>query len=92
MGRPWASRSGRFPKVRKWTTVAVTTSPMGGHPAMFTTGLSRMISSMPTAPVGFGLAACTEPKWAQAPTARMAAAPSAASSRISRPVRPPMVR
>ena len=58
---------------------------------MFTTGLSVMISSTPTAPVGFGLAACTEPQCAQAPTAKIAAAPSAASRRISCAVRPAIV-
>ena len=57
------------------TTVAVTTSAIGGQPAMFTTGLFLMTSATPTAPVGLGRAACTLPQWAQAPTARIAAAP-----------------
>ena len=71
--------------------VAVTTSAIGGQPAMFTIGLSLMISRTPTAPVGLGRAACTLPQWAQAPSAMIAAAPSAASSRISFAVRPPIV-
>jgi len=41
--------------------VAVTVSAMGGQPAMFTTGLSVTISSVRTAPVGFGAAAWTLP-------------------------------
>ena len=71
--------------------VAVTTSPIGGQPAMFTTGLSVITFDTPTAPVGLGRAAWTLPQWAQAPMAMTAAAPFAASSRISFAVRPPIV-
>jgi hypothetical protein len=83
--------SGSRLNVRKCMIVAVTTSAIGGQPAMFTTGLSRMIRFTPTAPVGFGRAACTEPQCAHAPIAITAAAPSPASTRISCAVRPPIV-
>ena len=71
--------------------MAVTTSPIGGQPAMFTTGLSLTMVDTPTAPVGLGRAAWTLPQCAQAPMAMTAAAPAAASSRISFAVRPPIV-
>ena len=72
--------------------VAVITSPIGGQPATLITGLSVISSSTPTAPVGFGFAACTEPHTAHAPTARIAVAFSAASRSTCSDDLPPMVQ
>ena len=58
---------------------------------MLTIGLFLMTSRTPTAPVGFGRAACTLPQCAHAPSARIAAQPSAASSSTALAVRPPIV-
>src|ERR1039457_4913484 len=63
---------------------------MGGQPAMLTMGLFLITSRTPTAPVGLGRAACTLPQCAQAPRARIAAAPDAASSSTVFAVRPPI--
>jgi hypothetical protein len=68
------------------------TSPIGGQPETLTTGLSVMIASTPTAPVGFGLEAWTEPQTAQAPTARIAVAFSADSRSTCSADLPPMVQ
>jgi hypothetical protein len=57
---------------------------------MLTMGLSLMMSDTDTAPVGFGLAFGMPPKEAQEPMATMAAAPAAASFRMSTLERPPM--
>jgi|GEM_PF-2788920 len=72
--------------------VPVVTSGMAGQPGMLMIGLSVMISETPRAPVGLGLALGMPPKAAQFPTAMIAAAPSAASRRTSRLLRPPIVQ
>ena len=73
--------------------VAVITSAIGGHPAMYMIGLSLMTLWMPTAPVGLGRAALDAPEMrAGSDRDHRCSVPVAASSRISFPVRPPIVR
>src|SRR3569623_2263846 len=90
LGRPLSSSSGRLPKVRYCASTPVITTGMGGQPGMLTMGLSLTRSDTETAPVGIGLAFGLPPKDAQEPPAMTAAAPAAASFRMSTLERPPM--
>ena len=48
------------------------TSAIGGHPGTLMMGLLVITLSIGTAPVGFGLAACTHPQDAHVPQATIA--------------------
>src|ERR1700680_4327557 len=65
---------------------------MGGQPGTLMIGLLVMSFLTGLAPVGFGLAACTQPFEAQEPHATMALASSAVSSSMLRKVCPPTVQ
>src|SRR5208283_3618520 len=64
---------------------------MGGQPGTLITGLFTSFE-MGVAPVGFGLAACTQPFEAQLPQATMAAASLATVCRICSAVLPPTMQ
>ncbi len=64
---------------------------MGGQPGTLITGLSTSLE-IGVAPVGFGLAACTQPFEAQLPQATMAAASAATVCRIDSAVLPPTMQ
>src|SRR5580658_3587328 len=65
------------------------TSGIGGHPETLIMGLSPTIAVTGHAPVGLGSARGMPPKAEQVPTHTIAAAPLAASRRVSTALRPP---
>src|SRR5579863_9570838 len=72
-------------------TTDIMTSAMGGHPGTLITGLLTSLW-IGVAPVGLGLAACTQPLEAQLPHATTAAASAATSWRIDSAVLPPIMQ
>src|ERR1022692_746909 len=88
VGRPCSSRSGTVPVDTNCSNVPVITSGIGGQPETLMIGLLRIRSDTGRAPVGFGLGNGMPPNDEQVPTQMMAAAPSAASVRMSTAVRP----
>ena len=72
-------------------TTPIITSAMGGQPGTLITGLLTSFE-MGVAPVGLGLAACTQPLEAQLPQATMAAASAATVCRIDSAVLPPTMQ
>ncbi len=70
----------------------VITSAMGGQPGTLIIGLSLIMASTGTEPVGLGCAACTPPQAEQLPKVIIAAAPAADSLSISSAVRPAIVQ
>ena len=92
LGRLCSSKSGTFPVVINCSSVPVMTSGMGGQPETLMMGLSPTMEDTGHAPVGLGSAKGMPPNDAQVPTQTMAAAPLAASRKISSALRPPAVQ
>src|SRR5664279_394147 len=82
-GRRCSSRSGTAPVDTNCSSVPVITSGIGGQPETLMIGLLRIRDDTGCAPVGFGSANGMPPNDEQVPTQIMAAAPSAASVRMS---------
>ena len=78
--------------VTNCSSVPVITSGMGGQPETLMMGLSPTMADTGHASVGFGSAKGMPPKAEQVPTQTMAAAPLAASRRMSTALRPPAVQ
>src|SRR5579872_1660790 len=75
-----------------YVSTPVITSAMGGQPGTLMIGLSVINWLIGLAPVGFGLAACTQPLEAQEPHATIALASLAVSFRMFRNESPPTVQ
>src|SRR5450759_1844290 len=88
-GRRYSSRSGTLPVEMNCSSVPVITSGIGGHPETLTMGLSLTMSDTGQACVGLGSANGTPPNDEQVPTQTIAAAPLAASRKISTALFPP---
>src|SRR5512137_3107671 len=86
-GRPCESRAGRAPNSRKYRSVPVKLTVLGGQPARFTVEMPRALLT-PTASVGLGRAAGIFPQTAQAPMQIVAAALEVTLLPISMPVSP----
>src|ERR1035438_8435625 len=91
-GRRNSSRSGTCPVVTNCSSVPVITSGMGGQPETLMIGLSPTIADTGQAEVGLGSAKGMPPNDEQVPTQTMAAAPLAASRKVSSALRPPAVQ
>ena len=78
--------------VTNCNSVPVMTSGMGGQPETLMIGLSPTIAVTGQAPVGLGSANGIPPNEEHVPTQTMAAAPLAASRKVSTALRPPAVQ
>src|SRR5579872_6441248 len=91
-GRPMPSNAGTFPVVAYSRTVPRNTYGFGGQPGMLITGLSLMMVTTPTAPVGLGPLDCRPPHEEQEPMEMTAAAREVTSLSMSIPFLPAIFR